>query len=841
MKIQQAQTYKGIRWQVPFLFLFSWLYHSVSGQLHYSIVEELRRDSVIANLAKDLELEVKDLSPRKLRIVSRVSEKYFSVDLNNGNVYVKDRIDRETLCGAAATCALTFDAMVEKPLNVFPVIVEIQDINDNPPKFFTDIINLEISESTSPGTHLVLQNADDPDIGMNTIATYQLSNNQYFTLTQKTNNDKTTFPELLLEKPLDREAQTTHELILTASDGGNPVRTGTALIRIIVTDANDNLPVFTEVLYTVRISENTPVGSIVLCVNATDKDDGINAQITYSFSKTSESSLNKGMFSINPTTGEIKTEKQFNFEGTRNYELSVQAKDGGGFVTHSKVLIEITDENDNAPEISIASLSTPVPEDSAPGTVIALIEVHDQDSGQNGEVDCQILGTAPFQLVSSSSRYYRITTTSFLDREKVSWYNITILAVDRGFPQLSSKKCVTLDISDVNDNPPVFMESPYIAYLPENNLPGASIYKIHAFDRDTGSNAKITYSISETNAMSPYFSINIETGVLYAQQSFDYEVHKEFQMEIMAKDNGFPSMTSNSTLLIHIIDRNDNTPNILYPSTESGGSSWFEMVPFASEQGSLITKVVAVDADSGHNSWLSYHFIQTPEPLPFSIAHHSGEIRTSRVFQEKDAMRYKAVVMVKDNGDPAHSATVTVHFVVADYFQQVVPNKRNHFSEKDAQSNLQMYLVIGVALISLLFISTVVLVIISKCKESEPLPNFGPIGTHFYSQVDPGVLSNFNTGTLPLPYSYNVCVAVDSSEGDFTFIKADQNVPTDNLIDADDSGFGNENIKDTLTPSNSIQVVTSRYSDPCLTRKIKHKVTNMTQPNDTGTHYLVRL
>eukprot|EP00079_Xenopus_tropicalis_P015485 XP_004913195.1 PREDICTED: protocadherin gamma-B1-like [Xenopus tropicalis] len=805
MKIQQVQTYKEIKWQVTFLFLFSWLCHSVSGQLHYSIAEEMRRDSVIANIAKDLELDVKDLSPRRLRIVSRVAEKYFYVDLTTGNVYVKDRIDREYLCGAAVTCTLTFDAMVENPLNVFPVIIEIQDINDNAPKFFPDKIHLEIIESTSPGTHLVLQNADDPDTGINTIATYKLSSNQYFTLTQKTNNDKTTFPELLLEKPLDREAQTSHELILTASDGGNPVRTGTALIQIIVTDANDNLPVFTEVLYTVSISENTAVGSVVLCVNATDKDEGINAQITYSFSKTSESSLNKSMFSINPTTGEIKTEKQLNFEGTRNYELSVQAKDGGGFVTHSKVLIEITDENDNAPEISIASLSTPVPEDSAPGSVIALIEVHDQDSGKNGEVDCQILGTAPFQLVSSSSRYYRIITTGSLDREKVPWYNITILAVDRGFPQLSSNKCVTLDISDVNDNPPVFMESTYIAFLPENNLPGASIYRMHAFDIDTGSNAKITYSISETNTMSPYFSINIETGVLYAQQSFDYEQHKQFEMEIMAKDNGFPSMTSNTTLLIHIIDRNDNTPNILYPSTQTGGSSCFEMVPFASEQGSLVTKVVAVDADSGHNSWLFYHFIHTPEPLPFSIAQHTGEIRTSRVFQEKDVMKYKVVVMVKDNGDPSLSATVTMNFVVADHFQQVMPNKGNHFREEDTQSNLQIYLVIGVALISLLFVLTVVLVIISKCKESEPLPNIGPIGTHLYSQVDPGMLSKFNHGTLPLPYSYNVCVAMDSSEGDFTFIKADQNVPIDNLIDADDSGFGNENIKDTLSPSNTVQ------------------------------------
>ncbi|OCT88392.1 hypothetical protein XELAEV_18017023mg [Xenopus laevis] len=807
MKIQKAQTYKGIKWQVLFSFLFSWLCHSVSGQLHYSIAEELRKDSVLTNLANDLELDIKDLSARRFRIVSRVAEKYFYVDIKTGNLYVKDRIDRETLCRAEATCALSFDAVTANPLNVFSVTIAIEDINDNPPRFFPDIINLEVVESTLPGIQLSLQKAEDPDTGNNSVQTYKLSDNQYFTLRQKTNKDKSKSPVLILEKPLDRETQIIHELILTASDGGDPARTGTALIRVAVTDANDNAPVFTEEVYTVSISENTPVNTTVLCVNAADKDEGLNAQITYSIGEISENSFDTEMFSINPKNGEIKTEKLFNFEATRNYEISIQAKDGGGFVAHSKALIEIIDENDNSPEISITSITTPVPEDSAPGTVVALVEVNDQDSRENGEVDCQIMGKEPFQLLSSSSRYYRIITANALDREKISSYNITIVATDRGSPQLSTRKCIRFDVSDVNDNAPAFMKSKFDAYLAENNLPGASIYCIFASDLDVGDNAKVIYSISSTNTedfpVSSYFSINIETGVLYAQRSFDYEQHKEFQMEIMAKDNGFPPLSSNATLFIHITDQNDNAPKILYPSSEVG-SSFFDMVPLASEQGSLITKVVAVDSDFGHNSWLSYHFIQVSEPLPFTISQHNGEIRTLRMFQEKDSLKYKVVVLVKDNGEPSLSATVTLSLVVADHFQQVVPKSRNQLNKEDSQSYLQMYLIIAVALISLLFILTVVLVILSKCKESEPSSDFGPFSTNLYSQVDPRILSKFNTGTLPLPYSYNVCVALDSSEGDFTFIKPDQNVPIDNLIDADDSGIGN--LKDTLSPSNAIQV-----------------------------------
>eukprot|EP00079_Xenopus_tropicalis_P015490 XP_004913203.1 PREDICTED: protocadherin gamma-B5-like [Xenopus tropicalis] len=803
MKTQK--TYKGYKWQVTFLFLFSWLCHSVSGQLHYSIAEELGKDAVIANIVNDLGLDIKEVISRKFSIVSRVSEKYLSVNLENGNLYVKDRIDRERLCRTAPSCFLTFDAVVENPLNVFSVKIEIQDINDNAPVFFPEIFTLEVIEVTPPGTHLILQNAEDPDIGINAVQSYRVSDNQYFRLNEKTNSDLSKTPELVLEKPLDRETQSIHELILTASDGGNPVRTGTALIRIIVTDYNDNLPVFTQEIYKVSVSENAPINSTIIILTATDKDEGTNAQIIYFISKKSESNFYTSIFNINSITGEITTKEKLNFETTEHYEMSVQVKDGGGLVAQSKVLIEIMDENDNAPEISIRSLSTPIPEDSAPGTLIALIEVHDQDSGENGEADCQIIGPSPFQLLSSSSRYYKIVNTGSLDRELVPWYNITILATDRGSPQLSTIKVIKLDISDVNDNPPMFVKSTFVAYLPENNLPGASIYNIHASDPDAGDNAKIIYSISNINTedfpVSPYFSINIETGVLYAQRSFDYEQHKEFQMKVSAKDNGSPPLSSNVTLIIHIIDQNDNAPKILYPSTESGGSLFFEMVPFASVQGSLITKVIAVDADSGHNSWLSYYFIQMSEPSPFSISQHTGEIRTSRIYQEKDILKHKVVIMVKDNGDPSLSATVTLSLVVGDHFLEVVPKLNNEFNNGDPSSNMQnIYLVIALSLISLLFIITVMFVIISKCKESKPPPEFPTLNTNLYSQFDPRMLSSYNNGTLSLPYSYNVCVALDSSESDFSFLKPNQNVPVENLIDADVSGLGNESSKETFSP-----------------------------------------
>ncbi|XP_075712351.1 protocadherin gamma-B1-like isoform X14 [Rhinoderma darwinii] len=804
LQLQEGQSMQGLRWQVIFPFLFSWLCHSVSGQIHYSINEELRKGSIVGDLAKDLELNVKELSRRKLRIVSKISEKYFSINLDNGNLYIADRIDRETLCRAADDCVLTFDAVMENPLNVFNVKIDIQDINDNPPTFVYDKIRIEMSESTTQGRRFLLQNAEDVDIGNNSLISYRLSVNQYFALGEKVSSDGSVFPELILEKPLDRETQNKHELILTASDGGNPVQTGTAIINIIINDINDNSPVFTQDVYKVSVRENIPVNSTVLQVSASDEDEGVNAQITYSFSTTASHILDG--FSINPKSGEIKTKGHLDYEVTKFYEISVQAEDGGGLPAKAKVLIEIIDKNDNAPEISISSLLTNIAEDSVSGSIVALINVHDPDSGENGEVKCIIEGDLPFELISSSSSFYKIVTKSSLDREKISSYNITIQASDKGSPEMTSRKVIRLDVSDVNDNAPVFEKLVHTAFIPENILPGASIFSIQARDMDSEDNAKIIYSImtgsNEEDPLSSYISMNPVTGVIYAQRSFDYEKHKEFNIQIIARDNGSPSLNSSTTLRICIVDQNDNSPVILYPSPEVD-SPTFEMVPWTSEQGSLVSKVVAVDADSGHNAWLSY-FLQSSEPSLFTIDQHTGEIRTSRVFQERDIMKHGIVVLVKDNGIPSRSTSVSLNMVIADHFHQVLPELSSQSNKEESQSNLQFYLVIALALISFLFMLTVIIAVVSKYKESKSSTSFGSMSTSLYPQVDPRFISQFNNGTLPLPYSYDVCVTLDPSEREFAFLKPQHNVPVESLIDADDSGIGNENVKNSSYVENLI-------------------------------------
>ncbi|MEE6478672.1 hypothetical protein FKM82_011938 [Ascaphus truei] len=790
-KMKERKTGGTVKWQVVYFLLFCY-YEAISGQFHYSIPEEVKKGFLVGNIAKDLGLNNKELALRKFRIVSGAAEQFFNVNLENGNFYVSERIDRETVCEITITCFLSLEMVVENPLNVFNVDVEIQDINDNPPSFSKSTINLEVSESTQPGTRFVLGNALDIDIGLNSLHAYKISPNDYFILGEKTSTDGRKYPELVLQKPLDREKQSALEITLTASDGGEPVKTGTVVIKITVSDINDNSPIFQKELYQVSIVENAPIHSLVLQLNASDADEGLNGQITFSFSNIPK--IAQQIFTIDSQTGEIKTKGDLDFEKTKGYEMIVEAEDGGGLVSHCKVAIQIVDANDNPPEIILSSVSSPVPEDSLPGTVIALIIIRDTDSGENGDVSCQIADSLPFKLISSSSNYYRLLTTSTMDREKISSYNITIKATDKGSPPLSTIKTISLEISDINDNPPVFDQTRYFVYVPENKPSGSSIYSVHASDLDLDDNAKIIYSIINTNTdavpISSYVFINSMTGVLYAQRSFDYEQLREFEIQVMAQDNGSPPLNSNVTLTICIVDQNDNYPKILYPSPVVDGPALFEIVPRSSNQGYLVTKVVALDADSGHNAWLSYQFLQVTEPSFFTIGRHTGEIKTARAFQNRDTLKQRVVVMVKDNGNPPLSATVTLNLVVTENVQQVVPEFNTQSKKSDSQSNVNIYLVTALVLISFLFMLTVMLAIIAKCRKSNSPKAFGSLSADMYSQVGPRFPTKFNTTTLPLPYSYEVCVALDSNESEFAFLKPTQSVPTDNLIDADDSGLG---------------------------------------------------
>ncbi|XP_066128866.1 protocadherin gamma-B7 isoform X16 [Saccopteryx bilineata] len=797
------------RLQVLFAFLMPLFYRVLCEPIRYSIPEELPEGSVVGNLAKDLKLGVLEVSSRKLRVSGETL--LFNVDAESGDLLVKDRIDREQIC-KERRCELQLEAVVENPLNIFHIVVNIEDINDHAPQFHTDEINLEISESVSPGVGTLLDSAKDPDISMNSLSKYQLSPNEYFSLGVKDNPDGGKYPELILQKTLDRETQSVHHLVLTALDGGVPPQSGTARIRILVVDANDNPPVFSQDVYRVSIPEDVPPGTSVLRVRATDLDEGLNAEITYSFLRVADKAQH--VFFLDSATGNIITHERLDFEKVEKYIMDVEAKDRGSLSTRCKVIIEVLDENDNSPEIIITSLSDQILEDSHPGMVVALFKTRDKDSRENGEVMCNLSKNVPFKIHSSSNNYYKLVTDGALDREQTPEYNITITATDRGKPPLSSSTTITLHITDVNDNAPVFQQSAYLVHVPENNPPGASIAQISASDPDLGPNGRVSYSIVtsdlEPRALSSYVSVSAQSGVVFAQRAFDHEQLRAFQLTLQARDQGSPALSANVSLRVLVDDRNDNAPRVLYPSLGPDGSALFDTVPRAAQPGYLVTKVVAVDADSGHNAWLSYHVLQTSEPGLFSLGLRTGEVRTARALGDRDAARQRLLIAVRDGGQPPLSATATLLLVFADSLQEALPDLVERPTPSDPQAELQFYLVVALALISVLFLLTVILTIALRLRRSSSPATGGCFGSVLCSRSGQEIAPNYSEGTLP--YAYNLCVPGDQTNPEFNFLTSADHCPAKQDTPNKDSSLAL--LASILTPSVGVDKKTFKQQAP---------------------------
>ncbi|KAL4640269.1 protocadherin-10-like isoform X1 [Arapaima gigas] len=437
------------------LFLLLCVVDGVRGQLHYSVPEEQDHGTFVGNIAEDLGLDVTKLSSRKFQIVPSSRTPYLEVNLENGALFVNEKMDRERICKQSATCLLHLEVFLENPLELFRVEIEVLDINDNPPSFPETDITIEITESATPGTRFPVESAFDPDVGTNALRTYDITSNSYFYLDVQTQGDGNKFAELVLEKPLDREQQAVHRYVLTAVDGGLPQRTGTALLLVRVLDSNDNVPAFDQSVYTVSMPENSPLGTLVIQLNATDLDEGSNGEIVYSLSSHNSARVRE-LFAIDARTGRVEVIGEADYEESSTYQIYVQAKDLGpnAVPAHCKVLVKLADVNDNAPEISFSTVSESVGEQAAPGTVIALLSVTDRDSGENGQIHCELVGDAPFKLKSSFKNYYTVVTDGPLDRENVDAYTITIVAKDKGVPSLATSKSIRVQVSDENDNAP---------------------------------------------------------------------------------------------------------------------------------------------------------------------------------------------------------------------------------------------------------------------------------------------------------------------------------------------------------------------------------------------------
>ncbi|XP_067852699.1 uncharacterized protein [Heptranchias perlo] len=702
---EMSQSDKHLSWMlrkpaIPTIFVLC-VWNLVSGQIRYSIPEEQEYGAFVGKIAEDLGLSVEELSRRRFRIVSDSPTQYLDVNLKNGILFVNKRIDREQLCGQSLTCLLPLEVVIENPVEQYRAEVEILDINDNSPAFPVNEIRLEIPELATPGARFLLQDAHDPDVQVNSIRTYQLTPNDHFVLDVQSRGE-TKLPELVLEKTLDREKQSRHRLLLTALDGGSPERTGTAHVIITVLDTNDNAPVFQQSLYTVSLMEDVPSGTLVIKLNATDLDDGSNSDIVYSFSSYTKERARE-LFSINPFSGEIRLKGILDFEEASIYEIYVEAKDRGShpISTHCTVQVTVKDVNDNAPNVTLNSVVKEVREDASTGTLIALINVRDRDSHENGYVDCQISPNLPFVLKSSFKNSYRLVSNDLLDRESAPEYKITVTCKDRGSPPLTTNKTLVVHISDINDNAPSFPLSSYAVYVMENNAPGSSIGTVTALDADMDQNSHLSYSILESHMqeapMTSYVSINSENGVIYSQRTFDYEQLKSFQIHMQAQDAGVPLLSNNVTVNVIILDQNDNPPVITSPGSMNHSKI---AVPRSADPGYLATKIIASDADSGQNARLFYQIARATDPSLFTVSHNSGEVRTARHFKNSDDTTQWLVIKVRDNGHPPLSATATVTLTVGEQNAEIPSDFGDPPKDLQQSSDLAFYIIIPLGMIS---------------------------------------------------------------------------------------------------------------------------------------------
>ncbi|XP_036450608.1 protocadherin gamma-C5-like [Colossoma macropomum] len=707
------------KWWIAGLLHALAVWNIIEAQIRYTIPEELNEGTVVGNIAKDLDLKLSEVFERNLRIASESGKQYFGVDSAKGELVVSERIDRETLCSQSATCLLPLEAIVENPLQLYRVEIEIQDINDNSPVFQNNEKVLNIAESTVPGARFRLEAAQDPDVGSNSLQTYTLSKNEHFTLDMKLAKDGSQVPELVLEKPLDREKQSTISLMLTALDGGKPARSGTAEITVFVLDINDNSPVFEKAQYDTKLAENTSPGVVVVTVKAVDPDEGLNNEISYSFGPHTPD-LVHNLFSVDSVTGEVKVKNKIDFETDNSFDFDIVARDKGTPPMEGlcSLHLDILDMNDNAPEIVLKSLPSPVREDAPVGTVVALISAKDLDTGDNGKVSLTLLPGVPFSLKPSISNHYTLITDQKLDRESHSVYNVVIVAADSGSPQLTSKQEILVSVLDVNDNPPVFTQPFYTVYVKENSAAGSILCSVSASDPDQGENAKVSYSVLDSRVLdtpvSSYIYINSDNGSIYSMHSFDYEKMKVFQIQVQAKDHGSPSLSSNATVHVFILDQNDNAPAVIYPSAVMGSVS-HQRMPRSAKAGHLVTKVTAVDADSGHNAWISYRLAEATDASLFSVNLHTGEVRTKRSVSEQDDSSQRLLIEIKDNGEPVQSTTVTVDVLIEDGFHEPISDYRKKSTEISKKSGkITLYLIISLASVSLLCLMTFFILLV-KC------------------------------------------------------------------------------------------------------------------------------
>lgn len=712
--------------------------------IKYNVWEEQPAGTRVGRLLDNLRQKGETGSLEDFRIVEHGQALPFTVARRDGIVSTLGQLDREELCRGADQCELPFNVLYRKggAMHFLRVRVEVIDLNDNSPTFPNSVQEVEISETVGLRMRIPLDRAEDPDAGYNGLQTYSLSPSQHFALDVRPSGG-TKQPELVIIKELDRETESTFELTLLAWDKGNPPKSGSTKVKVIILDSNDNSPMFEENAPIVDLPEDTIRGTVVINLHATDPDQGANGEVVYSLSKHAPLDVQR-LFSVDPHTGAVVLNGLLDFEEKRSYEVDIQAKDRGhnAIPSHCKVQVRVQDVNDNAPRIHITwtppdSPVATVSEGAANETFLALVVVSDADSGSNGEVQVKIQqGSDPFHLKQIHGNNYIIVTNGSLDRERQMKYNITLLAQDSGVPSLSCVRHLTVHVLDENDNAPIFSNTLYTGVLNENNAPGFHVLSLEAYDVDLDLSGRVSYSIRESNELgtpTASFSVHPNSGAVIAQQSLDYEESPTYSFIVEAVDHGYPPMSSSATVLITIEDVNDNYPVIREPLPKKGIAA--VSVPVNAEKGEIVTElkdnvqgtihplinhssqyrlegflattILASDSDSGLNGKLQFKLVEGNPARMFWLDETTGQLYVNTTnATELIGKAFKVVIAVSDMGTPPLSTKTTLEVT----FINLRDHLKNSASGQQAQFSFTMLLAVCIGGTCLLLLLAVALV-----------------------------------------------------------------------------------------------------------------------------------
>uniref|UniRef100_A0A3P9A706 Protocadherin-8 n=1 Tax=Esox lucius TaxID=8010 RepID=A0A3P9A706_ESOLU len=716
-------------WQFFICVVLAFLFYSVqSTTTKYYTYEEDAPGTEIGNLSLDLKIDPAEDPETSFRFMQETNSSVIQMREIDGLLTVGESIDREQLCPRSPRCFVTFDivAFSKEKFQLIHVEIEVRDINDNSPQFLHNETTVEISENVLVDSRFPLDIAVDHDVGNNYIQSYHISPSSHFIVDVRSREDGVKYAELVLVKAMDREAEDSYTIEVTATDGGEPPRSGSMTVHIKVLDFNDNSPTFEHNSLKVELYEDSPLGYQVLKVHAFDPDAGVNGEVVYGLVE-DPSSESTRVFNIDRISGAVTLKTLVDYEKKRSYELNIKASDLGtnSIPSTCRVVVDVVDVNDNAPEIKIKPMTSTsdgvayITEAAAGESFVALISTSDSDSGSNGYVRSSLHGHEHFKLQQAYGDTFMIVTTTTLDREKIPEYNLTVVAEDLGTPPFKTIRQYTIRVTDENDNPPLFSKSIYEVSVMENNIPGSYITTVVARDLDVGKNAKVSYQLVDSEvagagSISTFVSIDLVSGSLYSLRSFDFETLQQIEFTIRADDKGLPQLSSTSVIRLKVVDQNDNYPYFTSPVMLNDSAE--VPLPVNAPLGYLALRVNGEDRDQGLNGELSYRIVQGHSKL-FSINKDTGEIALKQALTSAVGDVLEIKVAVSDNGRSPLSSSAAIRFVVTDSQlsnDRVVIVPRSRY-EEDAGLNASVVVIIMLGGGCALLLVAIVIVVVT-CK-----------------------------------------------------------------------------------------------------------------------------